>query len=154
MFLRQRIFFHRTLGLLTMIVYFGNGIEGWPDVVHGGILSTMLKEAMEKVAAEIFPTGTGDLSNISIQFKRKVIPGEVYTLSAMPASRVVISEGGSVESRYKMQPGERRDAIIAYIERADTPDDEPAFAKRTLAFGYGVFKVRHPFQMDEHGNIT
>lgn len=136
-----------------MIVYFGNGVEGWPDVVHGGILSTMLKEAMSKVAAEVFPTGTGDLSKMTIQFKRKVIPGEVYSLHAIPASRVVI-EGGSVESLYKMQPAERRNAVIAYIERADAPEGLPTFGKATLALGYGVFSVQHPFQMDEHGNIT
>lgn len=150
----QRTFFHRSLGLLATVVYFGNGVEGWPDVVHGGVLSTMLKEAMEKVAAEVFPSGTGDLSKMSIQFKRKVVPGEVYTVYAIPANRTVGPNGESVESLYKMQPTERRDAIIAYIEQRNGPDDKPTFAKNTLAFGYGVFKVRHPFEMDEHGNIT
>jgi hypothetical protein len=150
---RQRIFFHRTMGALTMIVYFGNGVEGWPDVVHGGILSTMLKDAMETVASEVFPPGTGDLSKMTIQFKTKVIPGEVYTLCAMPASRVVLSSGQSIESKVKMLPTERRDAIIAYIERPDSLG-QPTFESSSHAFGYGVFKVRHPIEMDEHGNIT
>ncbi|ERF68211.1 hypothetical protein EPUS_05292 [Endocarpon pusillum Z07020] len=150
----QRIFFHRNLGMLTMIVYFGNGIEGWPDVVHGGILSTMLKEAMQRVASEVFPLGTGDLHKLAIQFKKKVIPGEVYTLYALPASNAALSNGESIESLYKMQPTERRDAIIAYIERGDASVDQPTFDQTTLAFGYGVFRVRHPFQLDEHGNIT
>jgi hypothetical protein len=142
------------MGFLTIIVYFGNGIEGWPDVVHGGVLSTMLKEAMESVASEVFPSGTGDLSKMNIQFKAKVIPGEVYSLCAIPASRVASADGTSIESQFKMQPSERRDAIIAYIERADAPINEPTLATTTHAFGYGVFKVRHPIQMDEHGNIT
>lgn len=150
----QRIFFHRNLGMLTMIVYFGNGIEGWPDVVHGGILSTMLKEAMQRVASEVFPSGTGDMHKLAIQFKRKVIPGEVYTLYALPASNAALSNGESIESLYKMQPMERRDAIIAYIERGDASVAQPTFDRTTLAFGYGVFRVRHPFQLDEHGNIT
>jgi hypothetical protein len=137
-----------------MVVYFGNGVEGWPDVVHGGILSTMLKDAMETVAFHVFPPGTGDLSRMNIHFKRKVIPGEVYTLYAVPAARIVGPDGESVESLYKMQATERRDAIVAYIEKADGPNTQPTFAKNTLAFGYGVFKVRHPFEMDEHGNIT
>lgn len=140
--------------MLTVIVYFGNGVEGWPDVVHGGILSTMLEEAMQKVASEVFPQDTGDLSKTIIQFKRKVVPGEVYTLYALPATKAALSSGESIESLYKMLPNERRNSIIAYIERGDASVDQPSFATTTLAFGYGVFKVRHPFQMDEHGKIT
>lgn len=137
-----------------MVVYFGNGIEGWPDVVHGGILTTMLKEAIEKVSSQVFPPGTGALSKMSIQFKRKVIPGEVYTLYAAPASGVVGPNGEPIESLYKMQPGERRDAVIAYIERVDGGSSQTTFEENVLVYGYGVFKVPHPFEMDEHGNIT
>jgi hypothetical protein len=137
-----------------MIVYFGNGVEGWPDVVHGGILSTMLEEAMHRVAFEVFPPGTGNLSKMNLQFRRKVVPGEVYTLNALPASNAALANGESIESLYKMLPTERRDSIIAYIERGDASVAQPSFAETTLAYGYGVFKVRHPFQMDEHGNIT
>ncbi len=136
-----------------MIVYFGNGVEGWPDVVHGGVLSTMLKEAMEKVASEVFPPGTGDLIKMKIQFKAKVIPGEVYTLCAMPANRVALSSGESIESKVSMLPTERRDAIIAYIQRSDAPN-QSTFESSNHVFGYGVFKVRHQLEMDEHGNIT
>lgn len=141
------------MGALTAIVYFGNGIEGWPDVVHGGILSTMLKEAMEKVASEVFPPGTGDLCKMTIQFKTKVVPGEVYTLCAMPVNRVALSSGESIESKLSMSPTERRDAIIAYIQRSDAPK-QATFEKSNHVFGYGVFKVRHELEMDEHGNIT
>ena len=152
--MRQRIFFHRNLGVLTIIIYFGNGVEGWPDVVHGGILSTMLKDAMEKLASKVFPPGTGDLNSITVQFKKKVIPGEVYCLVAIPASRVESSNGVSLESTYQLQPTERRNAIIAHIMRADAPLDGLLSDQETYAFGSGVFKVWHPFQMDEHGNIT
>ena len=137
-----------------MIIYFGNGVEGWPDVVHGGVLTTMLKDAIEKVASEVFPPGTGEMSKMTVQFKSKVIPGEVYSLSAMPASSVIFSDGESIESKLKMPPNERRDAIVAHIERADASTNETTFAKTTHVYGYGVFKVRHPFQLDEHGSIT
>lgn len=153
-FLRQRVFFHRSLGFLTMVIYFGNGVEGWPDVVHGGVLSTMFKEAMEKVASEVFPPGTGDLSKMNIQFIQKVVPGEVYSLSAMPASKIIASDGESVESRFNMQPTERKNSIVAYMGKADATIDQPKYSRTTHAVGYGVFKVRHPFQMDEHGKIS
>lgn len=137
-----------------MIVYFGNGVEGWPDVVHGGVLSTMLKDAIDKVASDVFPPDTGEMDKMIIQFKTKIIPGEVYCLSAMPANSVVFSDGESIESKFKMPPTERKDAIIAYIERADAPANEPTFGETIHALGYGVFKVRHPFQLDDDGNIT
>jgi hypothetical protein len=140
--------------VLATVIYFGNGVEGWPDVIHGGMLCTMLKEAIQKLATEIFPPGTGELNKLNIQFKRKVVPGEVYILYALPATNVALSNGDSVEELYKMQPFERRDSIIAYLERGDAPGDKASFARSTLAFGYGVFKVRHPLQMDEHGTIT
>jgi acyl-coenzyme A thioesterase PaaI-like protein len=138
-----------------MIVYFGNGVEGWPDVVHGGILSTMLEEAMQRVASEVFPPGTGNLNKLNIQFKRKVAPGEVYTLVAYPANNVGLFQGESTESLFKMLPTERRDSIVAYIEKGeDISVNQRTIATTALAYGYGVFKVRHPFQMDEYGNIT
>jgi acyl-coenzyme A thioesterase PaaI-like protein len=140
--------------MLTMMVYFGNGVEGWPDVVHGGILCTMLEEAIQRVASEVFPPGTGNLSKMNIQFKRKVVPGEVYTLVAHPASHAVLSHGEPIEPLYKMLSTERRDSIVAYIEKGDASVDQTSFAATVFAYGYGVFKVRHPFQMDEHGNIT
>ena len=140
--------------MLTMVVYFGNAVEGWPDIVHGGIVAAMLEEAMQRVASEFFPPGTGNLSKMNIQFKRKVIPGEVYTLTAFPASSAVLSHGEPIESLYKMLPTERRNSIVAYIERGDASRDQMSFAATALAYGYGVFKVRHPFQMDEYGNIT
>lgn len=108
---------------------------------------------MERVAAEVFPAGTGGLSKMSIQFKRKVSPGKIYSLYAIPAIRVVSAKEESIESQFKMQPTERKDAIIAYIEEADAPVHE-ASVTTTHTFGYGVFKVRHPFQLDEHGKIT
>ena len=137
-----------------MIVYFGNGVEGWPDVVHGGILSTILKEAMEKLAGEIFPPGTGDLSRLSIQFKEKVIPGEVYTLYALPATKAALSTGDPIEALYKMQPTERRSAIIAHIESGNKSAHQLSFHETTAVYGYGVFDVWHPLEMDEHGKIT
>lgn len=137
-----------------MIIYFGNGVEGWPDVVHGGIISTMLKDAMEKLASKVFPPGTGDLRSITVQFKRKVIPGEVYCLIALPANGVESTTEQSFESKYQLQPSQRRNAIVAHLMPADTGLDGVFLDKETYALGSGVFKVWHPFQMDEHGTIT
>jgi hypothetical protein len=148
------VFFRRNPGFLNIIIYLGNGIEGWPDVIHGGVLSTILKDAMERVAAEVFPPGTGEVQRLNIQFRKKVMAGEVYSLCAVPAGNVVTHGNESLETQFKMHPSERRNAVIAYIERLDVPINEASFSKTTHAFGYGVFNVKHPLQMDEHGNIT
>ncbi|ETN40470.1 uncharacterized protein HMPREF1541_04747 [Cyphellophora europaea CBS 101466] len=72
----------------TFIIFFaGFGMDGFPDVMHGGITATMMLEAAAKHASNFHP----DLnlkSNepaIKIDYKKPVHPGEIYTIMLPPA---------------------------------------------------------------------
>lgn len=152
---KQKIFFNRGAGILTTLIYFGDGVEGWPEVVHGGILSTLFKEAMERLASEVFPPGTSsEPSKMNISFQQKVQPGDLYQLSALPAGRFVLYSEDMPDGPFNLDPAERRNAVFAYLTRANGGDGPLASNQVTLALGHGIFKVPQPFQMDEQGNIT
>lgn len=46
----QRVFQNRRTGEVLVLVYFGRGVTGWPTVVHGGALATVLDETCGRAA--------------------------------------------------------------------------------------------------------
>lgn len=73
----------------TFVTFFvGFGMDGWPDVMHGGITATMVLEA----AARHFSYFWSDHKlkqtdpQISIDYKKPIRPGEVYTIMLPPAT--------------------------------------------------------------------
>lgn len=65
---------------MVSAVYFGAGMEGWPMVIHGGALSTVIDEHLGRVAIRSFPSRTGVTANLDINFRARVRSGEFYTL--------------------------------------------------------------------------
>ncbi len=54
--------------------------QGWKDVIHGGILATVLDEAMAKLIINDYSFGV--TSNMEIRFLRPAIVGEELTVTA------------------------------------------------------------------------
>ena len=90
-----------------VLVHFGSGVEGWPSIVHGGILTTIMKDAMELGASVAFPNHLrpplpssseddseaeseaqrpDNLKKIDIQFVKPVESGDVYSIFVLPAT--------------------------------------------------------------------
>lgn len=69
---------------LSMLVFFsGFGIDGWPDTVHGGALSTIMVEAHNKHLEPILKENHLDLvpcSESNFGFTQMVKPGTVYAV--------------------------------------------------------------------------
>ena len=92
--LHKAFFSNAEQGLACLLFYPGYGVEGWPDVVHGGIIMTLMKEAMEQ-AANLYQSSRpeqawADLENIEVNFEKPLHPGSVYAVfvfvEAEPAS--------------------------------------------------------------------
>lgn len=49
----QRAFWDNEKGELVAIVWFGQGLSGWPGIAHGGAIATVLEEALRQVALGI-----------------------------------------------------------------------------------------------------
>ncbi|TEA17990.1 Uncharacterized protein C8034_v010783 [Colletotrichum sidae] len=72
------VFRHRLTGELVLAVVFGQGTSGWPSVVHGGMLSTIMDEAMGRLAALNFDANTAVTAKLAMEFKEPATPGDVY----------------------------------------------------------------------------
>ncbi|KAK2018225.1 thioesterase [Colletotrichum eremochloae] len=79
------VFRHRYTGELILAVAFGLGTSGWPSVVHGGMLTTIMDEAMGRLAALSFPANTAVTAKLSMEFKQPVTPGLVYIVRVAKA---------------------------------------------------------------------
>lgn len=70
------------------MIYLGCGIEGWPRVVHGGALGTVIDENLGRAAIRHFPARTGVTANLDINYRAPVFSGNFYTLhSAVDQTR-------------------------------------------------------------------
>lgn len=72
------VFRHRLTGELVLAVMFGQGTSGWPGVVHGGMTSTIMDEAMGRLAAARFPANTAVTATLRMEFKEPVTPAVPY----------------------------------------------------------------------------
>lgn len=69
------------------------GVEGWPDVVHGGMLSTVLIEALEQHCVVFAEEGLGfsfDPFPLQFNFSKPVRPGELYGIVMAPPAYSII----------------------------------------------------------------
>ncbi|KAJ9381974.1 hypothetical protein DTO063F5_5939 [Paecilomyces variotii] len=78
----QKLFYNDKKKSIINVVYFGGGLEGWPTVVHGGALATVLDETFGRVAVRSFPAKTGVTANLNINYRARVSSGSYYTIQA------------------------------------------------------------------------
>ena len=135
-------------------IFFGDGVEGWPNVVHGGALTTIVKDAMEKLASKVYPPGTGEVKRLRVDFYKKVTPGDSYYLiaHALPKGQEWLDKEGK-DMKLKSE-----NSILVFLKKGDEPDHLEPGAEFLLAMGHfdvpGGPEPPPPLQMDEHGNFT
>ncbi|KAE8372244.1 HotDog domain-containing protein [Aspergillus bertholletiae] len=75
----QKVFWNDKEQKAISVVYLGNGMEGWPTVVHGGALATVIDENLGRVAIRSLPARTGVTANLEINYRAPVYSGNFYT---------------------------------------------------------------------------
>ncbi|GFG10530.1 uncharacterized protein C26H8.11c [Aspergillus lentulus] len=75
----QKVFYNDKEKKVISVVYLGSGLEGWPTVVHGGALATVLDENLGRAAIRHFPARTGVTANLEINYRAPVYSGNFYT---------------------------------------------------------------------------
>lgn len=88
-----KAFRHQTT-FLTMLIFFpGFGVEGWPDVMHGGVTTSMFLEAIAQQFKNFYAADYQDLdqSHVTVDFRNRARPGEIYAIMVPPptAARTV-----------------------------------------------------------------
>lgn len=94
---KTKSFRHPDNTSLSVLVFFaGFGVEGWPDYVHGGAITTIMTEAVQQHCAPLF--ALGDLESLpsgqllGISFVTPLRPGEIYAV-------LVHEQGAAVRPR-------------------------------------------------------
>ncbi|EXJ62938.1 hypothetical protein A1O7_03382 [Cladophialophora yegresii CBS 114405] len=82
----MRTFKHPTQEFTMMVAFLGFGVEGWPDVIHGGVITTLIQEGIDRQIHNFYGKyGNQHAQAISVDFKRRMRPGEVYAVIVPPA---------------------------------------------------------------------
>lgn len=77
----QRVFWNEKERKAVSFVYFGDGLDGWLKVTHGGALATALDENMGRVAVRTFPERTGVTANLNINYRSPALTGFLYKIT-------------------------------------------------------------------------
>jgi acyl-coenzyme A thioesterase PaaI-like protein len=95
---------------MVSIFYLGSEVSGYPDIVHGGLLATLLDEGMGRCCFTALPNRVGVTANLNIDYRR-LVPVDTYVVLKAETIKV---EGRKawVEGRIESLPTVGEDAII------------------------------------------
>ncbi|KAI1800876.1 HotDog domain-containing protein [Daldinia bambusicola] len=85
----QRVFRNTVTNEVISVVYLGAATSGWPGVVHGGTLATLLDESLVRCAVLLFPARTGVTARLELQYRAPTLTSGFYLIRARP----MIAEG-------------------------------------------------------------
>ncbi|KAL7621293.1 hypothetical protein AAE478_008612 [Parahypoxylon ruwenzoriense] len=80
----QRIYHNPSSGEVTSVVYFGLATAGWPGIVHGGALATVLDESLGRCAILRFPARTGVTATIDLKYRAPTLTNGYYVVRTRP----------------------------------------------------------------------
>lgn len=78
----QRVFWNVPEHRAITVLYLGGALCGWPGVVHGGTLATVLDESLGRVAVRNFEAMTGVTANLEIDYRRPVLANRFFVVRA------------------------------------------------------------------------
>jgi acyl-coenzyme A thioesterase PaaI-like protein len=67
---------------MVSIFYLGIDLSGYPGIIHGGMLATMLDEGLASCAYPAMPNKTGVTANLQINYRKPVQAGQFLVLRA------------------------------------------------------------------------
>lgn len=80
----QRIYHNAGTGEVVSVIYFGPGTAGWPGVVHGGAIATVLDESLGRCAILKFPARTGVTARLELTYRRPTLTAGYYVIRTRP----------------------------------------------------------------------
>ncbi|KAI9809264.1 MAG: hypothetical protein M1825_002555 [Sarcosagium campestre] len=91
-------------------VYLGGALIGWPGVIHGGAIATLLDESLGRVAIRALAAATGVTANLELDYRAPVHAGAFYVVRAQqdeaestPAKAVVRGTLETLDGRVCVQ---------------------------------------------------
>jgi acyl-coenzyme A thioesterase PaaI-like protein len=97
----QRVFYNRDTGELISVVYFGAAITGWPGVVHGGALATLLDESCGRAAFWQWGGKSGVTATLTLEYKKATLANGFYVLRVKSRTDEELPESERGKRHYK-----------------------------------------------------
>ncbi|KAI0405540.1 hypothetical protein F4802DRAFT_562267 [Xylaria palmicola] len=110
----QRIFHNASTGEVVTVVYFGPRLVGWPGIVHGGALATVLDESLGRCAILRFPGRTGVTANLELVYRALTMTQEFCVVRTWP----VAGEDDDVVGNDGVRKGDRKLWVRGTLENA------------------------------------
>ncbi|ETS77800.1 hypothetical protein PFICI_09862 [Pestalotiopsis fici W106-1] len=121
----QRIFHNKATGEMVSVVYFGGALSGFPGVVHGGSLATILDESMGRCAIYRFPARMGVTANLDLTYKKPTLTNAFYVVRTRP----VLSEADEVIGKDGTKKSDRKLWVHGTVE---TPEGKVCVDAKSL----------------------
>ncbi|PGH12182.1 hypothetical protein AJ80_06802 [Polytolypa hystricis UAMH7299] len=67
---------------LVSMLYLGNAVSGHPGIVHGGLIATLLDEALARCCFPALPSGIGVTANLNIDYRSPAPAGSYVVIRA------------------------------------------------------------------------
>jgi acyl-coenzyme A thioesterase PaaI-like protein len=97
----QRVFCHKLTGEMVSVIFFGAATAGWPGVVHGGCLATVLDESCGRAAFKKWGGRQGLTARLGLEYKRVTLANGFYVVRARVRSEEELPEKERGKAHYK-----------------------------------------------------
>jgi hypothetical protein len=92
-----------TTGYTILVFYTGSGIEGWPDVIHGGLITTVFNEAANLQVSGLDGFEFPQEHQVVVDFAESIRPGEIYSILVPPAAPIAPIGEGQMTAQFGVQ---------------------------------------------------
>ncbi|KAK3372388.1 HotDog domain-containing protein [Podospora didyma] len=97
----QRIFYNKSTGELRSLIFFGASITGWPGVIHGGALATILDESCGRAAFKQWGGMSGMTANLKLSYVKATLANGFYLIRVKPRAEEDLPESDRGKRHYK-----------------------------------------------------
>lgn len=115
---------------LVSIFYLGSAISGHPGIVHGGLLATLLDEAMARCCFPALPNKVGVTANLNIDYRRPAMADAYAVLRAETVK--VDGRKAWVEARIETLPKDGEEPQVLVEAKALFVEPKQAAAMSSL----------------------
>ncbi|KAL2129726.1 hypothetical protein VTI74DRAFT_7406 [Chaetomium olivicolor] len=97
----QRVWHNTATGEMVSVVYFGPATTGWPGVVHGGLLATILDESCGRAAFKEWGGKAGVTARLGLEYRRVTMANGFYVVRVKVRGEEELPEEERGKRHYK-----------------------------------------------------
>ncbi|GES56803.1 thioesterase family protein [Aspergillus terreus] len=105
---RPLAFYEAGGGSFFLVLYIGGGLAGYPGMIHGGVLATIMDEGMAGCASASLPRRVAVTLELNVNYRRPAPTESFYVLKARATK--VENNAAWVEARLEILDGDGKEA--------------------------------------------